>query len=464
LRFGRPRLLIVKVGRGPVLAVALGAVLTVASLADQPAWEGVWSATVNELGIWMVLGAPVTAAGAGWIASSNKRSGLEVLSAASERSVVQVRVRLVAETMYWVALGYLAALLTCGLLTARLATVWHVQALLLVTAQLSFLLLVVVAGLVVGRLLFPWFTIPLLGAGSYVLLAFLLVSGGPSLEWLSPVDNRTSIAVTVDDIVLAARGLWLSFLSVALIALWCQKKNAALVALWVTGLALSPLLLIGSADRSLDQDAARLSCTLEREHHVGVCYPKVKAFNNRAVVEDLARVESVIPALLPGTTYFVSDEAVGYSSSYDKAFDRKCSDLAIPNTTIYLSSHVFDTSSYAQVDSDQFTVSMALTLVPPSSNLSPIDDRSSADLPEGSLPEGSASEYLEQWTLLQLGVDLNETGKYYLPRVSDKYLDFASQASSIGWFNSLPSSARNDWMSTHREKIATGTVTWADFE
>jgi hypothetical protein len=454
--FSRPRLLVVNSDRGIVLAAAVGGVLTLVAMSDRQAWEGVWPATVNELGISMVLAAPVAAAGAGWIGSSNKRAGLDDLAAASTRSIMQVRGRLVAETMYWVALGYLSALSACGGLTARLATWWKFPV-LMAASQFSFLLLFVVLGLLAGRFLSPWLTIPLLGAGSYVVLAFLLVSGGSSLEWLSPVDNRTSILLVADGVVLSARALWLLVLAVALVAMWCRSRNFALVSWWITGLAVSPLLLVGSADRHLDFAAAHPSCTLASDESVGACYPRVKAFNNHVVVGELSRIQALVPALLPGTTCFLSDEAVGYSPVYDRSFDRTCADLGRPDVTVYLSSRVFDTSSYAQVPAEQFTVAMVLSLVPPSA--APL----SADDSVGERPEASASDYLQRWLLSHLGVDLEQEDAFYLPRVSSTYLDYSGNEPAIKWFEGLSASARTAWVTAHREHITEGTVTWAEF-
>ncbi|MGL5823953.1 MAG: hypothetical protein ACRCYU_03815 [Nocardioides sp.] len=157
-------------------------------------WLGVWRETQHTVGVALILGLPAAVGIGAWLGVSQRRNGLELLTAGAGRSASVVVAWQVGEAASWVAAGF-----ALGAAPAYLATalVPHAGSLtpLPVLAQLA----IVVGGLAIGTLVgrkvpsvVPGKLVaPIVAILTYVMLGVLSFNAEFLLIGLTPIDERS---------------------------------------------------------------------------------------------------------------------------------------------------------------------------------------------------------------------------------------------------------------------------------
>ena len=444
------KLLLVPWRRGLPLTVAVATSIIVTYAGRSEAWMGLWSETTNYVGIAFIFAIPAAAGAGAWVASGNRRSGLDEQARGASRSPVLVAFRQFTEPAVWVVAGYALGLAPALVATAVLADVGRPLILPLV-AQLACLCGATSLGQALGSRL-PWYLgAPLVAAVAYVGLGFLSFNADSILVSLTPIDERWMTFHQIAWWVLLLQTTFWAMIMLHSVLRRVSRPTLSFIALFSAGLAATPLLYVTPATRTAPSYLAAMRCTNERD--LGVCLPYAKNGLRDDLTTEAGRATAALSGLFPAEIALIDDEARGSSKSADREIQEAVSQVDERREPFFMS-RAGDLSATAELDVNQFHYRFIAFAIPPVT---------APDPPSTGKPHASPTDLIHRWYLQNLGVPVDGTGGVGSPYLDDAFLDFGMHPDEVRAFEEAADPDRVAWFSRHAAALRSGNLTWNDF-
>lgn len=444
------QLLVVPWRRGlPVaLVVAVSVVLTYAGRSG--AWIGVWSETQNYIGVSFIFAIPAAAGAGAWIASGNRRSGLDEQGRGASRPRVQVVTRQFLEPMVWVIAGYVLGSAPALVATALTADVGRPHALPII-AQAACLCGVTAVGEVLGSRL-PWyFGAPVTAAVAYVGLGFLSFTADGILLSLTPIDERWMTFHQVVWWVLLLQTIFWLLVWLSAILRRADHPRSAFAAVLAAGLAATPLLYVTPSTRVVPNQSVAMSCASASD--VEVCLPSAKSGLRDELSVEGRRAYSALDGLFVNEIALIDDEARGVSNSADQEIELAYQQVIDDKREPIFLSQAGDVSATTKLDVNQFHYRFIYFAIPPS--------RAAIPRTRGKR-QASPTDVIHRWYLRSVDVPTDGSGGVGSPYLDDEFLDYEPHSAQVDAFEGLSEDGRARWFTRHAAALRSGSTTWDD--